>query len=152
MAGGGFASSSGGDDEHGFERTPPGLAGQGGPGRIRKRFSKRPARAEPARRLPLPRSRAADRPTDTGGLFIGRRPATGPVHYRGAPERGGAGRRLADGVLAALVLALEVLLCLSVWGPQPLAWLWVGSQADYATGSDFLGIGVAFVGILRRCS
>ena len=38
-------------------------------------------------------------PTDTGGLFIGRRPGTGPVHYRGEPERGGAaapaGRRRA---------------------------------------------------------
>ena len=87
-------------------------------------------------------------PTDTGGLFIGRRPGTGPVHYRGAPERGGSGRRRADAVLAALVLVVETLLCLSVWGPQPLAWLWVGSQADYATGSTFLGIAVAFAGIL----
>jgi hypothetical protein len=40
-------------------------------------------------------------PTDTGGLFIGRRPGTGPLRYRGAPERGGAGRRRADGALAA---------------------------------------------------
>jgi hypothetical protein len=87
-------------------------------------------------------------PTDTGGLFIGRRPGTGPVHFRGAPERGGGARRRADGVLAFLVLVIETLLCLSVWGPQPLAWLWVGSQADYATGSTFLGIGVAFAGIL----
>jgi hypothetical protein len=87
-------------------------------------------------------------PTDTGGLFIGRRPGTGPVHYRGAPERGGSGRRRADAMLAAIVLVVETLLCLSVWGPQPLAWLWVGSQADYATGSHFLGIGVAFAGIL----
>jgi hypothetical protein len=87
-------------------------------------------------------------PTDTGGLFIGRRPGTGPVHYRGTPERGGAGRRRADGILAGIVLAIEVLLCLSVWGPQPLAWLWIGSQADYATGSHFLGIAVAFAGIL----
>lgn len=34
------------------------------------------------------------------------------------------------------------------WGPLPLAWLWVGSQVDYATGSTFLGIVVAFVGLL----
>ena len=46
-------------------------------------------------------------PTDTGGLFIGRRPGTGPLHYRGAPERGGPGRRRADGALAAGVLALR---------------------------------------------
>jgi hypothetical protein len=87
-------------------------------------------------------------PTDTGGLFIGRRPGTGPVHFRGSPERGGSGRRRADAVLAALLLALETLLCLSVWGPQPLGWLWIGSQADYVLGSHMLGIVVAFVGIL----
>ena len=87
-------------------------------------------------------------PTDTGGLFIGRRPGTGPLHYRSAPEPGGAGRRRADGVLAAIVLVAETLLCLSVWGPQPLAWLWIGSQADYLAGSHFLGTAVAFFGIL----
>jgi hypothetical protein len=87
-------------------------------------------------------------PTDTGGLFIGRRPGTGPLHFRGSPERGGAGRRRADAVLAAALLVLLTLLCLSVWGPQPLAWLWIGSQADYVLGSPFLGIVVAFLGIL----
>jgi hypothetical protein len=87
-------------------------------------------------------------PTDTGGLFIGRRPGTGPLHYRADPERAGGRRQRADGVLAAVVLVVEGLLCLSVWGPQPLGWLWVGSQVDYLTGSSMLGIGTAFVGIL----
>lgn len=87
---------------------------------------------------------ARNDPTDTGGLFIGRRPGTGPVHYRGTPERGGSGRQRMDGLLALLVLAVETLLCLSVWGPQPLAWLWIGSQVD----SNFLGIVVVFFGIL----
>jgi hypothetical protein len=87
-------------------------------------------------------------PTDTGGLFIGRRPGTGPLKYRGAPERGGARRRRTDGVLAAAVLVLEVVLCLSLWGPQPVAWLWVGSQVDYHTGSVSLGIAVAFAGMI----
>jgi hypothetical protein len=87
-------------------------------------------------------------PTDTGGLFIGRRPGTGPVHLRGTPERGGARRRRADGVLAFFLLACETLLCLSVWGPQPLAWLWIGSQADYWTGSVTFGIAVAFAGMI----
>ena len=87
-------------------------------------------------------------PTDTGGLFIGRRPGTGPLHYRGAPERGGAGRRRTDGALAALLLVLEVLLCLTLWGPQPVAWLWIGSQIDYQTGSVTAGIAVAFAGMI----
>jgi hypothetical protein len=87
-------------------------------------------------------------PTDTGGLFIGRRPGTGPVHLRGTPAPGGAGRRRADAVLAFVLLVVETLLCLSVWGPQPLAWLWIGSQADYALGSHMGGIAVAFFGIL----
>jgi hypothetical protein len=87
-------------------------------------------------------------PTDTGGLFIGRRPGTGPIKYRGAPERGGERRRRVDATLAAAVLALEVLLCLSLWGPQPVAWLWVGSQVDYQTGSVSLGIASAFAGMI----
>src|SRR5215203_1856877 len=91
---------------------------------------------------------ARNDPTDTGGLFIGRRPGTGPVRYRGQPERGSDRRRRADGVFALLVLLVEALLCLSVWGPQPLAWLWIGSQVDFATGSHMLGIVAAFAGIL----
>ena len=87
-------------------------------------------------------------PTDTGGLFIGRRPGTGPLHFRGAPERGGRRRQRIDGVLAAALLVAETLLCLSVWGPQPLAWLWIGSQVDYLLDSNMLGIVVAFLGIL----
>src|ERR687894_700452 len=87
-------------------------------------------------------------PPDTGGLFIGRRPGTGPLKYRGAPERGGAGRRRADAALAAAVLALIVLLCLTLWGPQPVAWLWVGSQVDYRTGAVSAGIAVAFAGMI----
>jgi hypothetical protein len=41
-----------------------------------------------------------------------------------------------------------VLINLLFWGPLPLAWLWIGSQVDYATGSTFLGIVVAFMGLL----
>ena len=87
-------------------------------------------------------------PTDTGGLFIGRRPGTGPLRYRGAPERGGPRRRRADGALAAAVLALEALACLTLWGPQPVAWLWVGSQINYQTGSVTFGIAAAFAGMV----
>src|SRR3712207_2413644 len=87
-------------------------------------------------------------PTDTGGLFIGRRPGTAPLRYRMDPERAGKRRRRADAMLAALVLALETLLCLTLWGPQPVAWLWVGSQIDYRTDSITLALAVTFLGML----
>lgn len=91
---------------------------------------------------------ASNDPTDTGGLFVGRRPGTGPLRYRGTPTPAGGRRRTADRVLAAALLLLETLLCVSLWGPQPLGWLWVGSQVDYLTGSVTAGISVAFVGML----
>jgi len=87
-------------------------------------------------------------PTDTGGLFIGRRPGTAPVRFRTPPERGDDRRRRTDGVLAGLVLVIEALLVLSVWGPQPVGWLWIGSQLDYRTGSVTLGIACAFFGLI----
>jgi hypothetical protein len=43
---------------------------------------------------------------------------------------------------------LEIVLVLTAWGPQPVAWLWVGSQIDYLTGSVMFGILVAFGGLL----
>jgi hypothetical protein len=87
-------------------------------------------------------------PTDTGGLFTGRRPGTGPLHYRARPERAGERRRRADAGLALLVLGLETLVCLTLWGPQPVGWLWVGSQVDYQAGSVTLGIVTAFAGMI----
>ena len=87
-------------------------------------------------------------PTDTGGLFIGRRPGTGPIHYRTPPERGDQLRRRVDSLLAAAVLLAEALVVLSAFGPQPLGWLWIGSQVDYRTDSVFLGITVAFLGLI----
>jgi hypothetical protein len=87
-------------------------------------------------------------PTDTGGLFIGRRPGTAPLHYRADPRRGSERRRRADATLAGVVLAVETLLCLSVWGPQPAGWLWVGSQVDYWTDSVTAGIATAFAGMI----
>jgi hypothetical protein len=86
-------------------------------------------------------------PTDNGGLFVGRRPGTAPVRFRSLPERGGDLRQRVDGSLATLVLAAITLLCLLCWGPIPLACLWVGSQANYLTGSVSLGILVSFAGL-----
>jgi len=91
---------------------------------------------------------ARNDPTDTGGLFIGRRPGTAPLKYRDNPERSGGRRQQVDSTLANLWLALEVLVVLSCWGPQPLAWLWIGSQVNYVTGSVFIGIVAAFAGLL----
>lgn len=86
-------------------------------------------------------------PSDTGGLFVGRRPGTAPVHYRSPPTRGSALRRRMDGSLAGLMLAGIVVLCVLCWGPIPLACLWIGSQIDYLTGSVSLGILIAFAGL-----
>ena len=91
---------------------------------------------------------ASNDPSDTGGLFIGRRPGTGPVHFRGTPVRGSAARRGFDRVLAGALLLLETLLCLSLFGPQPLGWLWVGSQVEYQTGAVTAGISTIMLGCL----
>lgn len=90
---------------------------------------------------------ASNDPTDTGGLFIGRRPGTAPVRFRDAPP-GTPRRRRIDSILAAALLALETLLCLSLFGPQPLGWLWVGSQVEYLTGAVTAGITTIMLGCL----
>ena len=87
-------------------------------------------------------------PTNTGGLFIGRRPGTAPLRYREEPVRAGAARRRLDSALAGLILLGETLVLATLWGPQPAGWLWVGSQIDYQTGNVVLGIVTAFVGML----
>jgi len=91
---------------------------------------------------------ARNDPTDTGGLFIGRRPGTARVHYAGDPDPGSARRRRIDRALAVFILVVETLVCLTLWGPQPVGWLWVGSQVDYHSGSVTLGIAVAFAGMI----
>jgi hypothetical protein len=84
-------------------------------------------------------------PSDTGGLFVGRRPGTAPIHYRELPERGGALQRRLDRSMASIILAAILLLSLLCWGPIPLACLWLGSRADYLTGSVALGLLVSFI-------
>ena len=90
---------------------------------------------------------ASNDPTDTGGLFVGRRPGTRPVHYAEA-EPSSERRRAADKVLAHALLAVELVLCLSLLGPQPLAWFWIGSQAEYLTDTVEAGIATIMVGCL----
>src|ERR671922_1097182 len=91
---------------------------------------------------------ASNDPTNTGGLFIGRRPGTAPIRWREGVAPSSERRRRADAVLAHFLLAVEVLLCLSLLGPQPAGWLWVGSQVDYMTGYVTTGIATAMLGCL----
>jgi hypothetical protein len=83
-------------------------------------------------------------PTDTGGLFVTRRPGTRPVQYRTPPRRDDRRRRL-DGTIAAGLLALMVLVNLTFWGPLPLACLWIGGRTQWLTDSIGLGLLAAFV-------
>ncbi len=86
-------------------------------------------------------------PTETGGLFVGRRPGTAPVRFRSLPERGSAARQRVDGSIAALMVAAMIFLSLLCWGPIPLACLWVGSEMNYLSGSVGIGILVSFVAL-----
>jgi hypothetical protein len=91
---------------------------------------------------------AGNDPTETGGLFIGRRPGTAPLRYRGTPVRGSFLRRRVDAALAGGILVGETLLLTTLWGPQPAGWLWIGAHIFHSTGSVSLGILVAFLGML----
>ncbi|HYF24169.1 MAG TPA: hypothetical protein VD931_00380 [Baekduia sp.] len=83
-------------------------------------------------------------PSDTGGLFVGRRPGTAPVRYDEPPQPGSRRRRRFDALLAHGVLALMVTVNLLFWGPIPAASLWVASQVEYHSGSVTFGITVGF--------
>jgi hypothetical protein len=87
-------------------------------------------------------------PTDTGGLFVGRRPGTAPVRYRALPTRGSAARQIVDRGLGLSLAALMVFINLLFWGPLPAAWLWVGAHVDYWTDSVSAGIAVSFFGMI----
>ena len=130
------------------ERERPRQARQRRTGERGEKRTNRHAAKLPPR--PKVRLLARNDPTDTGGLFIGRRPGTAPLRYNDTPERGLDKRQRVDGLLANLLLVLEILVVLSCWGPQPVAWLWVGSQVSYQTDSIFLGIAAAFLGLLAR--
>jgi hypothetical protein len=91
---------------------------------------------------------ARNDPTDTGGLFIGRRPGTAPPRFRVRPGADSPGRRRFDSAIAVGILLLETLLCLSLFGPQPAGWLWVGSQVQYWTGFVTAGITTIMLGCL----
>jgi hypothetical protein len=87
-------------------------------------------------------------PSETGGLFVGRRPGTAPVRFRALPQWGSATRRRADGTLAYTLMGAMILISLLFWGPIPILCLWVGSQLDYLSGSVSLGILAAFLAVV----
>ena len=87
-------------------------------------------------------------PTDTGGLFISRRPGTRPVRYRETPERRQGPRRVVDSIVAASILLFMGLVAVCFWGPIPMAWLWVGAQIKHHTDSVSVGIFLAFLGMM----
>ena len=87
-------------------------------------------------------------PTDTGGLFVGRRPGTSPIKYRRLPERGSASRQAVDTALALGLAALMVFINLLFWGPLPAGWLWIGARVFYWTDNVGVGIAISFIGLL----
>jgi len=91
---------------------------------------------------------AGNDPTDTGGLFIGRRPGTAPVRIREGVAPASERRRRMDDLIAHGLLATQLALCLSLLGPQPAGWLWIGSQVEYRTGYVTAGIATIMLGCL----
>jgi hypothetical protein len=83
-------------------------------------------------------------PSETGGLFITRRPGTRPTQYREAPRTLGEKRRRSDNVFANGLLGLMILINLSFWGPLPLACLWAGGHTQGLTDNVGLAIIVSF--------
>ena len=69
------------------------------------------------------------------------------MRFRKLPERASELRQRVDGSFAGLLLAGIVLVSLLCWGPIPLACLWLGSEADYLSGSVGLGILVSFIAL-----
>ncbi len=63
------------------------------------------------------------------------------VRPQGGHSPDGIWRTIASGFVALV----EVVLCLSIFGPQIAAWMWVGSQVE-GEGSLAGGLAVAFVG------
>lgn len=86
-------------------------------------------------------------PSETGGLFVGRRPGTAPIRFRALPQRGSSARQRVDRYLSSAMFGAMIVLSLLCWGPIPLGCLWVGSQVNYLTGSVSFGILMALVAL-----
>jgi hypothetical protein len=86
-------------------------------------------------------------PSETGGLFVGRRPGTAPTRFRALPERGSNSRQRIDNTLAKFLFAAMVVGSLLCWGPIPIACLWISAQANYLTGSVSFGVLIALIAL-----
>jgi hypothetical protein len=62
------------------------------------------------------------------------------------PSRPGGLRSIPVAVGTVAIGLIELALCVSIFGPQPLGWLWVGSQVNFATDSLMAGLATAFMG------
>jgi hypothetical protein len=87
-------------------------------------------------------------PSDNGGLFVGRRPGTRKIKYRELPAESSPGRRKIDKALAAMVGLVMLAANLLLWGPIPLAWLWIVAHLGGLANHPFWAVLVAFTGIL----
>lgn len=71
------------------------------------------------------------------------------MRFRKRPGEGRTAKeRRRDNLIANSLLAIEAILCLSLIGPQPLAWVWLGSQVQYKTDAPLLGILTILFGCL----
>jgi hypothetical protein len=88
-------------------------------------------------------------PIANSGLFIGRRSTATSALAQVPP---GAGTtvltRSVDHILASGLLLLEAVLVASVWGPQPVGWLWVASQVSYLADSVAVGLLAGLAGMV----
>jgi hypothetical protein len=88
-------------------------------------------------------------PIGNGGLFIGRRrTATSALVQMPAGAGTTVLTRSVDHILAFGLLLLEAVLVASVWGPQPVGWLWVASQVSYLTDSVAVGVLAGLAGMV----
>ena len=92
---------------------------------------------------------ASNDPTDTGGLFVGRRPGTAPVRYRDdlEPSSEAPSPRRQPARLAAARRRAACSAC-RCSARSRSAWLWIGSQVDYLTGYVTAGIATVMLGCL----
>lgn len=82
-------------------------------------------------------------PSDTGGLFTGRRPGSQKPQYPDIPERGSSRRQRADRTLAVGLAAIMVLIVVLTVGALPPGALWAVAHVPFLEQRLFLALCVA---------